>query len=130
MKARGWKLSGKYSDRKSDREDETAFLKMKQDGMDRKFECVVFSSLFYCGKTLTSATDLLGHVFYPAGIHFAVAEDDFCSADVTAEEVDAYIKKVRHEYRARNSSRNTSSASTTTSPSSSTSPTTPRFWAR
>ena len=108
MKARGWKLSGKYSDRKSDREDETAFLKMKQDGMDRKFECVVFSSLFYCGKTLTSATDLLGHVFYPAGIHFAVAEDDFCSADVTAEEVDAYIKKIRHEYRARNSSRNTS----------------------
>ena len=86
MKARGWKLSGKYSDRKSDREDETAFLKMKQDGMDRKFECVVFSSLFYCGKTLTSATDLLGHVFYPAGIHFAVAEDDFCSADVTADQ--------------------------------------------
>ena len=107
LKERGWKLSAKYSDRKLEREDETAFLQMKQDGMDRKFECIVFASLFYCGKTLTSATDLLGHVFYPAGIHFAVAEDGFCSADVTADEVDAYIKKIRHEYRARNSSRNT-----------------------
>ena len=105
LKKKGWKLAGKYTDRKHDREDETSFLKMKQDGIDRKFECVVFYSLFYCGKKFTSATDLLCHVFYPAGIHFAVAEDDFCSAEVTPEEVDAYISKVRHEYRAVNSSR-------------------------
>ena len=107
LKERGWKLSEKYSDRKLDRENEDAFLQMKQDGMDRKFECVVFSSLFYCGKTLTSATDLLGHIFYPAGLHFAVAEDSFCSADVSPEEVKAYLEKVRHEYRALNSSKNT-----------------------
>lgn len=107
LKERGWKLAAKYSDRKLDRENEAAFLQMKQDGMDRKFECVVFSSLFYCGKTLTSATDLLGHVFYPAGLHFAVADDGFCSADVSPEEVQAYIEKVRHEYRAFNSSKNT-----------------------
>lgn len=108
IKERGWKLTAKYSDRKYERENEAAFLQMKQDGMDRKFECVVFSSLFYCGKTLTSATDLLGHVFYPAGIHFAVSDDGFCSADVSPEEVQAYIEKVRHEYRALNSSKNTS----------------------
>ena len=107
LKERGWKLAAKYSDRKHERENETAFLQMKQDGMDRKFECVIFSSLFYCGKTLTSATDLLGHVFYPAGLHFAVADDGFCSADVSPEEVQAYIEKVRHEYRALNSSKNT-----------------------
>lgn len=107
LKERGWKLAAKYSDRKHERENEIAFLQMKQDGMDRKFECVVFSSLFYCGKTLTSATDLLGHVFYPAGLHFAVADDGFCSADVSPEEVQAYIEKVRHEYRALNSSKNT-----------------------
>ncbi len=108
LKGRGWKLAAKYSDRKLERENENAFLQMKQDGMGRKFECVVFSSLFYCGKTLTSATDLLGHIFYPAGIHFAVADDGFCSRDVSPEEVRSYIEKVRHEYRALNSSKNTS----------------------
>ena len=105
LKRKGWKLAGKYTDRKHDREDETSFLKMKQDGLDRQFECVVFSSLFYCGKKFTSATDLLSHVFYPAGIHFAIAEDDFCSADFTTEEVNAYFDKIRHEYRSLNSSR-------------------------
>lgn len=104
LKKKGWKLAGKYTDRKHDREDETSFLKMKRDGLDRQFECVVFSSLFYCGKKFTSATDLLCHVFYPAGIHFAVAEDDFCSAEVTSEEVNTYIDRIRHEYRAVNSS--------------------------
>lgn len=108
LKKKGWKLAGKYSDRRQDRNDETAFLQMKEDGMCHKFECVVFSSLFYCGKKFNSATDLLGHVFYPAGIHFAVAEDDFCSAEMTPEEVEAYIRKVRHEYRGRNASHMTS----------------------
>lgn len=108
LKKKGWKLAGKYSDRRLDREDETAFLKMKQDGMCRKFECVVFSSLFYCGKKLNSATDLLMSVFYPAGIHFAVAEDDFCSAEATPEEVKTYIQNIRHEHRGRNASQMTS----------------------
>ena len=58
LKRKGWKLAGKYTDRKHDREDETSFLKMKQDGLDRQFECVVFSSLFYCGKKLAQSQNL------------------------------------------------------------------------
>ena len=88
---KGWKLQQRYSDRKHDRNDETAFLQMKRDGMKREFECVIFSSLFYCGKKMHSAINLLKRVFCPAGIYFAVAEDGFCSCEATSEEIEQYI---------------------------------------
>lgn len=101
IKKKRWKLIEKYSDRKQDRNDETAFLKMKKAGMDRQFECVVVGSIFFCGKRLLSATDLLERVFYPAGIHFAVAEDDFCSVEATPEEVAAYMQRKIGEFRGK-----------------------------
>ena len=69
--------------------------------MDRQFECVVLASIFFCGKMLISATDLLGRVFYPAGVHFAVAEDDFCSAEAAPEEVAAYLQRKKGEFRGK-----------------------------
>lgn len=101
IKKKRWKLIEKYSDRKQDRNDETAFLKMKKAGMNRQFECVVVSSIFFCGKRLLSATDLLERVFYPAGIHFAVAEDEFCSVEATPEEVEAYLQRKIGEFRGK-----------------------------
>lgn len=101
IKKKKWKLIEKYADRKQDRNEETAFLKMKKAGMDRQFECVVIASIFFCGKRLLSATDLLGRVFYPAGVHFAVAEDDFCSVEATPEEVEAYLQRKIGEFRGK-----------------------------
>ena len=101
IKKKKWKIVEKYSDRKLDRNDETSFLKMKKAGMDRQFECVVVASIFFCGKRLLSATDLLGRVFYPAGVHFAVAEDDFCSVEATPEEVEAYLQGKVGEFRGK-----------------------------
>jgi DNA invertase Pin-like site-specific DNA recombinase len=99
VKRKGWKLEQKYSDRKLDREADAAFLEMKNDGMERKFDCVVVNSMFYCGKNITAAADVLYRTFYPFDIHFAVVEDDFCSAEVSAEEVETYMKKARTAYR-------------------------------
>lgn len=96
---KGWKLQQRYSDRKHDRNDETAFLQMKRDGMKREFECVIFSSLFYCGKKMHSAINLLKRVFCPAGIYFAVAEDGFCSCEATSEEIEQYIDSYKFKYR-------------------------------
>ena len=47
--------------------------------------------------------EALQRTFYPLGIQFAVVEDDFCSADKTAEEVAEYfngktIDKIRSEF--------------------------------
>ena len=99
VKKQGWKISEKYSDNKKDENAETAFLQMKEDGINRKFDCVVVSSMFYAGRNMTAAYDLLFTVFYYAGICFAVADDDFCTIDKTEDEVKAYLQKCKTLYR-------------------------------
>ena len=66
-------------------------------------DAVVVDSIFRCGRTLPFAIEALQRAFYPLGIQFAVVEDDFCSADKTAEEVAEYfngktIDKIRSEF--------------------------------
>ena len=103
LKKRGCSLSEKYSDRKRTAEATEGFDKLVQDGMARKFDAVVVDSIFRCGRTLPFAIEALQRTFYPLGIQFAVVEDDFCSADKTAEEVAEYfngkaIDKIRSEF--------------------------------
>lgn len=105
VKKKGWRLTEKYSDRRRDPDDETQFLKMKQDAIDRKFECIVVSSFSFCGKKYRTSVDLFKNVFYPAGVHFAVVQDDFCSAEATEEELKAYFRKAVHEFRSANASK-------------------------
>ncbi len=97
--ARKWKIEKKYSDRKADRNEDTAFRSLKEDGISGKFDLVVFDSINRFGITPYHGYDVLALVFLPAGIHFAVAEDDFCSADYTHEEVLAYLENKRMDYR-------------------------------
>lgn len=103
LKKRGCSISEKYSDRKRTAEATEGFDKLVQDGMARKFDAVVVDSIFRCGRTLPFAIEALQRTFYPLGIQFAVVEDDFCSADKTAEEVARYfngktIDKIRSEF--------------------------------
>ena len=103
LKKRGCSISEKYSDRKRTAEAAEGFDRLVQDGMARKFDAVVVDSIFRCGRTLPFAIEALQRTFYPLGIQFAVAEDDFCSADKTAEEVAEYfngktIDKIRSEF--------------------------------
>lgn len=98
-KSRGWKIVEKYSDKKKDEFEETAFLQMKADAISRKFDCVVVDSLFRCGKNSVVAADLFLNMFYPAGIGFAVVEDDFYSAEKTDIEVADYLEKKAEVYR-------------------------------
>lgn len=97
MKERGWKLDGKYSDRKNSDQEDAAFQRMRMDGMARKFDMVVVSSAFRCGRSVSYAEDLLLKTFYPAGIHFAVAEDGFCSMDHPVQEIEEYLCAKRRE---------------------------------
>lgn len=97
LKKRGWRLEAKYSDRKNSVEETAAFDRMTEDGVNRKFDFVIVDSLIFCGRDLWFAIEVLQQTFYPAGIHFAVVEDDFCSLNKTWEEVDAYFKKKRME---------------------------------
>ena len=98
-KKQGWKIGEKYSDNKKDKNVEAAFLQMKEDGINRKFDCVLVSSMFYAGRNMTAAYDLFFTVFYSAGISFAVAEDGFCSMGKSVDEVKAYLQKCKTLYR-------------------------------
>ena len=91
IKSHGWELAEKYTDRKQDSEAEDAFREMQRDGINRKFDMVVVDSIFRCGSNVSYAEDVLLKTFYPAGIHFSVVEDDFCSMYMSAEDVKEYV---------------------------------------
>lgn len=69
IKKRKWRLVKKYSDRKKDEFEETAYLQMKQDAMGRMFDCVVVDSMFRCGRNANVAAELFKSMFLPAGLH-------------------------------------------------------------
>lgn len=99
IKKRKWKLVKKYSDRKKDEFEETAYLQMKQDAMGRQFDCVVVDSMFRCGRNANVAAELFKSMFIPAGLHIVVVEDDFCTMDVSEQEVIAYLDRKAFEYK-------------------------------
>lgn len=100
--AQGWTLSAKYSDNKRDADANEAFEKLVQDGIERKFDIIIIDSLERCGKSISYAEDIFVKTFFLAGIHFAVVEDDFCSAEKSKAEVTAYVKKRRQRCYAEN----------------------------
>lgn len=95
VKAHGWKLSAKYSDRKFSAEEAAAFEQMVEDGINRRYDCVVVDTVFRFGRKSTDAFSVLQSTFYPAGIYFAIVEDDFFSMEKTAKEVEEYFKRKR-----------------------------------
>lgn len=68
IKKRGWTLGKKYSDRRKDAFEETAYLQMKMDAIAREFDCVVMDSMFRCGRNSNVAAEMLESMFVPAGI--------------------------------------------------------------
>lgn len=99
IKKKDWELVKKYSDRKRDEFEDGAFLQMKQDAIGRDFDCVVMDSMFRCGRNTNVAAELFRSMFIPAGIYFAVVEDDFCSSEVSADDAMKYLEDKVKEYR-------------------------------
>ena len=108
LKDKDWQLVGRYSDRKKDKDEDQEFLKMSQDGINREFDILVCCSLMFLGNSFSAAKQILGSVFFPAGIHFAVVEDDFCSIGKTDDEVNAYLEACKTVYRKKISTANCS----------------------
>lgn len=92
-------VSRKYSDRKDDVESEDGFLEMKDAGLSRSFDCLILWSFMYLGKDPLNGYNLLRYGFLPAGIGFAVVEDDFLSVGKTTEEVTKYLDQKYKERR-------------------------------
>ena len=95
----GWKVDEKYSDRKHDNEEDSAFRRLLEDGMRRKFDMVIVDSVFRAGKDLWDAREVLLQTFYYADISFAVVEDDFIASGRKREDVDNYFAEKYSLYR-------------------------------
>ena len=95
----GWKISEKYSDRKNDPNENTAFERMLSDGMQRKFDAVIVDSIFRAGKDLWNAKEVLLQTFLYAQIGFIVVEDDFNGVARPREEAEAYFAEKYKEFR-------------------------------
>lgn len=89
--AHGWQISEKYSDRKKNNDENSAFQTLLQDGLYRKFDLVIVDSVYRAGKDLWNAKEVLLQTFHYAGIGFAIVEDDFCSIGKSNEEADRYF---------------------------------------
>ncbi|MSA01707.1 hypothetical protein GKG47_15830 [Lactonifactor sp. BIOML-A3] len=98
VKSKGYKLQTRYSDRKQDINADDAFTEMLNDGLARKYDLVIVDSLYRTGKNLWFAREMLLQTFYPAGIHFAVIEDNFCSISKTYDEVEAFFEEKVSQY--------------------------------
>lgn len=92
-------VSKKFTDRKEDWNEEDGFLEMKEAGMNRRFDCILFWSVMNFGKDPLNGYNLLRHTFFPAGIDFAVVSDNFFSAGKTEEEIRDYLQEKYKERR-------------------------------
>ncbi len=96
---RKWKVSKRYSDREVNKKAEKAFVSLREDGMARQFDLLIVDSYYRLGPSIANAKHLLSELFYPAGINFAVVDDDFCSLDKTREEIEQYFTDKNIYYR-------------------------------
>lgn len=99
VKGRRLTVDKKYSDRKEDINADEGFLEMKEAGINRQFNCVVFWSMMHFGSDPLVGYNLLLHTFIPAGIDFAVVCDNFFSMGHSAEEIEKYLGSKYKERR-------------------------------
>lgn len=97
----GMQVAKQYSDRKNDPKADSAFMKLLEDGIHRRFDAVIVDSFFYAGRSFGQAREVMLQTFYPAGIHFIIAEDGFISFEKTKEEVTKYFWRKEGGYKNR-----------------------------
>ena len=95
---RGLTISRKYCDRSKNPDNNNEFEKMRIDGQSGFFEMFISDSIWQCGKDIYQAVRVLKDVFYPAGIEFAIVQEDFCSSDHTKDEVNDFLDELWHRY--------------------------------
>ncbi len=54
----------------------TAFDKMINDGVERKFDCIIVASMYYCGPDFPAARQAIKETLYATGIDLIVLEKD------------------------------------------------------
>lgn len=96
-KQKGLKIERKYSDRKQSKDASDGFEELKNDAIARKYDCIVFNSIYQFGSNIFFGMDMIHNLLIPAGIHFAIVEEDYFSAEHSREEIDEYYIRRKRE---------------------------------
>lgn len=91
------KLLKKYSDRKNDETADEAFEQMVEDGMARKYDCIIVASAHYFGPSFPKMKKLIFRTLYEVGISFIVVDENFDTTKYDTDKVAAYIKNKENE---------------------------------
>ena len=90
-------LLKKYSDRKNDEKARTAFDKMTDDGVERKFDCIIVASMYYCGPDFPAARQAIKETLYATGIDLIVLDEGLDTRTASRKEVEDYFEAKRCE---------------------------------
>lgn len=83
----------------SDRAGSVEFYKMVKDGLEGRFECVAFRSIYFAAETFSEVTRQIKEILYAAGIHILVVDERYTSIGKTKPEVHAYFaEKLRERH--------------------------------
>ena len=93
-------LLRKYSDRKNDEKSRTAFDQMTNDGVERKFDCIIVASMYYCGPDFSAARQAIKETLYAAGIDLIVLDEGLDTRTASRKEVEDYFEAKRCEMHA------------------------------
>lgn len=93
-------LQKKYSDRKNDEKARAAFDQMTNDGVERKFDCIIVVSMYYCGPDFPAVRQAIKETLYATGIDLIVLEEGLDTRAVSRKEVEDYFEAKRCEMHA------------------------------
>ena len=93
-------LQKKYSDRKGAENASAAFDKMIDDGVGRKFDCIIVASMYYCGPGFPAARQSIKETLYETGVDLIVLEEGLDTRTASRKEVEDYFEEKRCEMHA------------------------------
>ena len=93
-------LQKKYSDRKGAENASVAFDKMTDDGVERKFDCIIVASVYYCGPDFPAARQAIKETLYATGIDLIVLDEGLDTRTASRKEVEDYFEAKRCEMHA------------------------------
>lgn len=93
-------LQKKYSDRKGAENASAAFDKMIDDGVGRKFDCIIAASMYYCGPGFPAARQSIKETLYETGVDLIVLEEGLDTRTASRKEVEDFFEEKRCEMHA------------------------------
>lgn len=73
---------------------------MIDDGAERKFDCIIVASMYYCGPGFPAARQSIKETLYETGVDLIVLEEGLDTRTASRKEVEDYFEEKRCEMHA------------------------------